>query len=115
MEQRVETNNTSSSEASDNHSDSASSSSSGDVNKGDTMPSTTSATEKNESIRKILQDLVRDLLLTFPALLVMLIDRKEYFDTIDILYQNEEIETNLNSIDFTVLWKENISDKTEKK
>ena len=146
MEQRVETNNTSSSEASDNHSDSASSSSSGDVNKGDTMPSTTSATEKNESIRKILQDLVRDLLLTFPELDEVLDPRLrvihegeesvradkaveslvEYFNGVyperffDILYQNEEMfaneETNLNflpSIDFRVLWKENISDKTK--
>ena len=146
MEQRVETNNTSSSEASDNHSDSASSSSSGDVNQGDTMPSTTSATEKNESIRKILQDLVRDLLLTFPELDEVLDPRLrvihegeesvradkaveslvEYFNGVyperffDILYQNEEMfaneEANLNflpSIDFRVLWKENISDKTK--
>ena len=146
MEQRVETNNTSSSEASDKHSDSASSSSSGDVNEGDTMPNTTSATEKNESIRKILQDLVRDLLLTFPELDEVLDPRLrvihegeesvradkaveslvEYFNGVyperffDILYQNEEMfaneEANLNflpSIDFRVLWKENISDKTK--
>lgn len=101
---------------------------------------------QKESIRKVLQDLVRDLLHTFPELNEALDPRLrviyegeesqradkaveslvEYFNTVyperffDILYQNEEMfaneEANLNflpSIDFRVLWKENISDNTK--
>lgn len=103
MEQSVETNNTTSNPSSE-------------------------AKSKNDSIRKVLQDLVRDLLLTFPELdgnldarlqvvasnedseradkaLVSLI---EYFNTVyperffDILYQNEEIFEN-EDVDVTFL------------
>ena len=101
---------------------------------------------ETEDLKQLMQDLVRDLLLTFPELDEVLDPRLrvihegeesvradkaveslvEYFNGVyperffDILYQNEEMfaneETNLNflpSIDFRVLWKENISDKTK--
>uniref|UniRef100_A0A6C0CNT2 Uncharacterized protein n=1 Tax=viral metagenome TaxID=1070528 RepID=A0A6C0CNT2_9ZZZZ len=135
MEQRVETNNTTSDDsgsasAPDNASNNASASSE----------------KKIESVRKVLQDLVRDLLHTFPELnealdprLRVIYDGEEslradkaveslveYFNTVyperffDILYQNEEMfendSLNLNflpSVDFRVLWKENISESTK--
>ena len=84
------------------------------------QPQDTSNSEKNSSIRKVLQDLVRDLLLTFPELSEAIDPRLrviyegeesvradkaveslvEYFNTVyperffDILYQNEEMFTN---------------------
>ena len=84
------------------------------------QPQDTSNSEKNSSIKKVLQDLVRDLVLTFPELSEAIDPRLrviyegeesvradkaveslvEYFNTVyperffDILYQNEEMFTN---------------------
>lgn len=107
--------------------------------------SSASREQTKHSIRKVLQDLVRDLLHTFPELEGNLDPRLtvvhsneesvradkalesliEHFNGVfperffDILYQNEEMfsneDANLNflpSIDFRVIWKENISDST---